>query len=171
MPVGFALERAARTAAGWPSTSRSSLDMFAPHPSQRAPRPAADQRRRRRLESTSSLLAAQPGQTIEVVNQAARLMSAIVVGGVTAVITLVACSGSNEGTVVAKGGPIHDYAYCPTGTVVGPMGIATLGSCSSPTCWRGDIRDSPGNTTALCVRRELYDAAQLGTFWQEPTDR
>jgi hypothetical protein len=108
---------------------------------------------------------------MEVVNQAARLMSAIVVGGVTAVTTLVACSGSNEGTVVAKGGPSYDYAYCPTGTVVGPMGIATRGSCSSPTCWRVDIRDSSGNTTALCVRRELYDAAQLGTFWQEPTDR
>jgi hypothetical protein len=40
------------------------------------------------FETTSSLLAAQRGQTIEVVNQAGRLMSAIAVGGVTAVITL-----------------------------------------------------------------------------------
>jgi len=98
-------------------------------------------------------------------------MSAIVVGGVTAVITLVACSGSSEGTVVAKVGPISDYAYCPAGNVVGPMGVATQGSCSGPTCWRLDIRDSSGKTTELCVRRQLYDAAQLGTFWHQPTDR
>ena len=117
------------------------------------------------------LLAAQRGQTIEVVNQAARLMSAIVVGGVTAVITLVACSGSNEGTVVAKVGPGYNYAYCPAATVVGPMGVATRGSCSGPTCWRLDIRDSSGNMTGVCVSRELYDAAQLGTFWHDPTDR
>jgi hypothetical protein len=105
------------------------------------------------------------------VNQAARLMSAIVIGGVTAVFTLVACSGSSEGTVVAKAGPVYNYAYCPTGNVVGPMGVATRGSCSRPTCWRLDIRDSSGNMTGVCVRRELYDAAQLGTFWHDPTDR
>jgi hypothetical protein len=105
------------------------------------------------------------------VNQAGRLMSAIAVGGVTAVITLVACSGSSEGTVVAKVGPIYDYGYCPAGNVVGPMGVATWGSCSGPTCWRLDIRDSSGNMTELCVRRELYDAAQLDTFWHGPTDR
>jgi hypothetical protein len=152
-----------RPGAAWTCSRRTQVSA---HLAQQPKNDVADD-----FESTSSLLAAQRGQTIEVVNQAARLMSAIVVGGVTAVITLVASSGSNEGTVVAKGGPIYDYAYCPTGTVVGPMGIATLGSCSSPTCWRVDIRDSLGNTTALCVRRELYDAAQLGTFWQEPTDR
>jgi hypothetical protein len=105
------------------------------------------------------------------VNQAGRLMSAIVVGGVTTVITLVACSGSSEGTVVAKVGPSSDSAYCPAANVVGPMGVATRGSCSGPTCWRLDIRDSSGNMTGLCVRRELYDAAQLGTFWHAPTDR
>jgi hypothetical protein len=105
------------------------------------------------------------------VNQVGRLMSAIVVGGVTAVITLVACSGSSEGTVVAKAGPIYNYAYCPTGNVVGPMGVATWGSCSGPACWRLDIRDSSGTMTEVCVRRELYDAAQLGTFWHGPTDR
>ena len=98
-------------------------------------------------------------------------MSAIVVGGATGVITLVACSGSSEGTVVAKGGPVYNYAYCPTGNVVGPMGVAAWGSCSAPTCWRLDIRDSSGNMTGVCVRRELYDAAQLGTFWHDPTDR
>jgi hypothetical protein len=117
------------------------------------------------------LLAAQHGQTIEGVNQAGRLMSAIVVGGVTAVITLVACSGSSEGTVVAKLGPTSDYTYCPAGNVVGPMGVATQGSCSGRTCWRLDIRDSSGNMAELCVRRESYDSAQLGTFWHEPTDR
>jgi hypothetical protein len=119
-------------------------------------------------ETTSTLLAAQGGQTIEVVNQAGRLMSAIAVVGLTAVITLGACSGSSEGTVVAKVGPIHDYGYCPAGNVVGPMGVATWGSCSGPTCWRLDIRDSSGNTSELCVRRELYDAAQLDTFWHGP---
>ncbi len=98
-------------------------------------------------------------------------MSAIVVGGVTTVITLVACRGSSEGTVVAKVGPSSDYAYGPAGNVVGPMGVATWGSCSGPTCWRLDIRDSAGNMTELCVRRELYDATQLGTFWHAPTDR
>jgi hypothetical protein len=123
------------------------------------------------FETTYSLLAAQRGQTIGGVNQAGRLMSVIVVGGATAVITLVACSGSSEGTVVAKVGPSHDYAYCPAGNVVGPMGVATRGSCSAPTCWRLDIRDSSGNMTELCVRRELYDATQLGTFWHGPTDR
>jgi hypothetical protein len=123
------------------------------------------------FETTSSLLEAQRGQTIEGVNQAGRLMSAIAVGGVTAVITLVACSGSSEGTVVAKLGPTSDYTYCPAGNVVGPMGVATQGSCSVRTCWRLDIRDSSGNMAELCVRRELYDAAQLGTFWHEPTDR
>ena len=123
------------------------------------------------FEATSSLLVAQRGQTIEVVNQASRLMTAIAVGGVTAVITLVACSGSAEGTVVAKVGPVYDYGSCPTGNVVGPMGVATWGSCSGPTCWRLDIRDSSGNMTGVCVRHELYDAAQLGTFWHGPTDR
>jgi hypothetical protein len=98
-------------------------------------------------------------------------MCAIVVAGVTAVIALVACSGSSEGTVVAKAGPISDYTSCPAGNVVGPMGVATLGSCSSPTCWRLDIREGSGNITELCVRRDLYDAAQLGTFWHVPTDR
>ena len=98
-------------------------------------------------------------------NQTGRLISAIVAGGATAVITLVACSGSGEGTVVAKVGPVYDYGRCPAGNVVGPMGVATWGSCSSPTCWRLDIRDSSGNMTGLCVRRELYDAAELNTFW------
>ena len=123
------------------------------------------------FEATSSLLVAQRGQTIEVVNQASRLMTAIAVGGVTAVITLVACSGSAEGTVVAKVGPVFDYGSCATGNVVGPMGVATRGSCSGPTCWQLDIRESSGNMTGVCVRRELYDAAQLGTFWHGPTDR
>ena len=98
-------------------------------------------------------------------------MGAIVVVGATAVITLAACSGGSEGTVVAKVGPINDYTSCPTGNVVGPMGIATWGSCSRPTCWRLDIRDNSGNVNGLCVRRELYDDAQLGTFWHGPTDR
>ena len=98
-------------------------------------------------------------------------MSAIAVGGVTAAIALVACGGSAEGTVVAKVGPVYDYGSCPTGNVVGPMGVATWGSCSGPTCWRLDIRDSSGNMTGVCVRHELYDAAQLGTFWHGPTDR
>jgi hypothetical protein len=102
------------------------------------------------------------------VNQADRLMSAIVAGGVTTVIALVACSGSSEGTVVAKAGPIYNYSSCSTGNVVGPMGVATWGSCSSPTCWRLDIRDSSGNTTELCVRRELYDAAEVDAFWHGP---
>ena len=103
--------------------------------------------------------------------QVGRLVSAIAVGGLTAVITLVACSGSAEGTVVAKVGPVFDYGSCATGNVVGPMGVATRGSCSGPTCWQLDIRESSGNMTGVCVRRELYDATQLGTFWHGPTDR
>ena len=101
-------------------------------------------------------------------NQTGRLVTAIVVGGVTAMITLAAFSGGGEGTVVAKVGPSSNYTYCPAGNVVGPMGVATWGSCSRPTCWQLNIRDSSGNMTALCVRREVYDAVQLGTFWHGP---
>ena len=173
MPVGFALEQAAK------DSGRLAVDVSEqPGDVRAAPKSAALLAQQPTsdfvaddCETTSSLRAAQRGQTIGVVNQAARLMSAIVVGGVTAVATLVACSGSSEGTVVAKDGPISDSASCPAGNVVGPMGVATWGSCSGSTCWRLDIRDSSGNTTGLCVRRELYDAAQLGTFWHEPTDR
>src|SRR5580765_6948459 len=97
-----------------------------------------------------------------------RMVGAVVVGGVMVVLTLVAFGSGREGTVVAKSGPAYDYACGAAGNVVGPMGVPSWGSCSTPNCWRLVIRDSAGNVAEPCVNRESYDATELGTFWHNP---
>ena len=89
-----------------------------------------------------------------------------------AVFTLLAFSGSSEGTVVAKADQgAYDYACQAGGTVTGPVAVPAWGACSVPECWRLVVRDSDGNTSEPCVGREEYDRTPLGAFWHERTDR
>jgi hypothetical protein len=104
------------------------------------------------------------------VSRAGRLIGALVAVGVAMVLMLAACSGSAEGTVVAKSQPVYDYSCQAGGTVSGPVAVPAWGSCADPKCWRLVVRDSAGNTAEPCVSRAEYDSAQVGEFWHEPTD-
>jgi hypothetical protein len=103
-------------------------------------------------------------------NRARRLVG-VLVAGVAATGTLVACSGG-EGTVVAKAEQgTYDYGCGAGGTVTSPVAAPVWGACSDAKCWRLVVRDSDGDTFEPCVSREEYDRTQPGTFWHERTDR
>jgi|SRR3954454_15509039 hypothetical protein len=88
-----------------------------------------------------------------------------------ALSTLIACSGDNEGTVVAKAEQgVYAQACDAGGLLTGPVAVPVWGTCSDPECWRLVVRDSGGDTFRPCVSRYEYDRTQLGTFWSERTD-
>jgi hypothetical protein len=88
-----------------------------------------------------------------------------------ALSTLIACSGNNEGTVVAKAEQgVYAYACDSSSLLAGPVAVPVWGTCSAPDCWRLIVRDSDGDTFRPCVSRYEYDRTQLGTFWSKRTD-
>jgi hypothetical protein len=108
---------------------------------------------------------------VPAVSRARRLLGVLVTGAV-AVLALVACGGSSEGTVVAKTDHgAYDYGCQMGGTVTGPVAVPAWGACSVPECWRLVVRDSDGNMFEPCVSREEYDRTRPGEFWHGRTDR
>jgi hypothetical protein len=99
------------------------------------------------------------------------VLGALLTGAAT-VAALVACSGSSEGTVVAKGQQAGDDFGCQMGgTLTGPVAVPAWAACSDPQCWQLVVRESDGTVFELCVSREEYDRTQLGAFWHGRTDR
>ena len=102
---------------------------------------------------------------------APRLLSALITGAAGAYV-LAACSGSSEGSVVAKTGQgSYGYACQAGGTPTGPVAVPVWGVCSVPDCWRLVVRDGDGDISEPCVSREEYDRTPVGAFWHSPTDR
>ena len=99
------------------------------------------------------------------------LLGALITGA-AAVLALIVCGTSSEGTVVAKADQgVYDYACQAGGTMTGPVAVPMWGTCSVPECWRLVVRDNDGNTSRPCVSREEYDHTELGAFRHGQTDR
>jgi hypothetical protein len=102
------------------------------------------------------------------VSRARGLLRALVAAA--AISTIAACSGGNEGTVVAKNQEADDYACRAGGAMAAPAAVPVLRACADVTCWQLVVRDSAGTLSKLCVRREDYDDTPVGAFWHGRTD-
>ena len=100
----------------------------------------------------------------------ARGLLGALVAAAAAVSTIAACSGANEGTVVAKDQNAADYGCRAGGAVSAPAAVPVLRACADPTCWQLVVLDSDGTVSRACVSREEYDDTPVGAFWHGRTD-